>query len=37
MGCTLAIDNIFKFMSTTSCLAKLRELEQKAHSSHQWQ
>lgn len=29
-GITLAIDNIFKFMSTTSCLVKINELKRKA-------
>lgn len=27
MGCTLAIDSIFKFMSTTTCLEKIREMK----------
>lgn len=26
-GCTLAVDNIFKFMSTTTCLARMYELK----------
>ena len=29
-GITLAIDNIFKFMSTTSCLVKINELKRNA-------
>ena len=35
MGCVLAIDNIFKFMSTKTCLDRLREINQKSHSQHQ--
>lgn len=35
MGCVLAIDNIFKFMSTKTCLDRLREINDKAHSKHQ--
>ena len=35
MGCVLAIDNIFKFMSTKTCLDRLMEIEQKCHSKHQ--
>ena len=26
LGCTLAVDNIFKFMSTKSCLQKIKEI-----------
>lgn len=37
LGCTLAIDSIFKFMSTTTCLEKIRELKQRAHSDHQFE
>lgn len=35
MGCVLAIDNIFKFMSTKSCLDRIYEISQKCHSKHQ--
>lgn len=35
MGCVLAIDNIFKFMSTKTCLDRLREINEKSHSKHQ--
>lgn len=34
MGCVLAIDNIFKFMSTKTCLDRLREINQNSHSQH---
>ena len=37
MGCTLAVDNIFKFMSTTTCLEKMLEMKQQSHSENQWQ
>ena len=32
MGCMLAIDNVFKFMCTTSCLEKIRELKDRSNS-----
>ena len=35
MGCVLAIDNIFKFMSTKTCLDRINEIRQKSHSAHQ--
>ena len=35
LGCVLAIDNIFKFMSTKTCLDRLFEIEKKCHSRHQ--
>jgi hypothetical protein len=35
MGIVLAIDNIFKFMSTKTCLDRLREIKEKSHSQHQ--
>ena len=37
MGCMLAIDNVFKFLCTTSCLQKIRELKERSHSDHQYQ
>lgn len=37
LGCTLALDSIFKFMSTTTCLEKIREIKQRTHSDHQFQ
>ena len=36
LGCTLAIDSCFKFMSTISCLQKIREMQDRAHSDHQF-
>lgn len=30
LGCTLAIDSIFKFMCTTSCLEKINELRERS-------
>ena len=36
LGVTLAIDNIFKFMSTKTCLDRINELYSEAHSEHQW-
>ena len=32
LGCTLAIDSVFKFMCTTTCLSKMKELRQRANS-----
>ena len=37
LGVTLAIDNIFKFMSTTTCLDRIYEIKRECHSEHQWQ
>ena len=37
LGCTLAIDSCFKFMSTISCLEKIHELKERSHSEHQFQ
>jgi hypothetical protein len=37
MGCTLAVDNIFKFMSTKTCLQRIEEIREETHSTHQWQ
>ena len=37
MGCTLAIDSVFKFMTTTTCLEKIRELKSRSHSDHQYE
>lgn len=36
-GCTLAIDNIFKFMSNKTCLERIRELEREAGSQHRFE
>lgn len=33
---TLAVDNIFKFMSTKTCLERIRELKDQSHTDHQW-
>ena len=33
MGCTLAVDNIFKFMSTTTCLEKIKEMMDSCQGS----
>lgn len=35
-GITLAIDNIFKFMSTTSCLSRMLELKEHAPNENRW-
>lgn len=37
LGVTLAIDNIFKFMTTKTCLERIHELRRDCHSDHQWQ
>ena len=39
LGCTLAVDNIFKFMSTKTCLQKIYEMRDQGrfNSEHQWQ
>lgn len=39
LGCTLVVDSIFKFMSTSSCLSRILELKQEnqQYSTHQWQ
>jgi len=37
MGCTLAVDNIFKFMTTKTCLERIHEMRPACHSAHQWQ
>ena len=37
LGVTLAIDNIFKFMSTKTCLERIFELKQSSQTNHQWQ
>ena len=37
MGCTLAIDSVFKFMTTTTCLEKIRELKRDSNSDHQFE
>ena len=29
LGCTLVVDSIFKFMSTSSCLSRILELKQE--------
>ena len=34
LGVTLAIDNIFKFMSTTTCLDRIYEIKRECHSEH---
>ena len=36
MGCTLAVDNIFKFMSTKTCLERIREMRHDCHTDNQW-
>lgn len=36
-GCTLAIDNIFKFMATKTCLQRIYEIKQESHSQHQFE
>jgi hypothetical protein len=36
-GITLAIDSIFKFMSTTSCLQRMMELKERAQDEQRWQ
>ena len=36
-GITLAIDSIFKFMSTTSCLQRMNELKDKNFKPERWQ
>ena len=37
MGCTLAIDSVFKFMTTTTCLEKIHELKSRTNSEHQFE
>jgi len=37
MGCTLALDSIFKFMCTTTCLEKIKEMKDRSHSDHQFE
>jgi len=37
IGCTLAIDNIFKFMTTKTCLQRIYEIKNDAHSQHQFE
>ena len=34
LGCTLAVDNIFKFISTTTALQKIKEMQRDYHSEH---
>ena len=36
LGCTLAVDNIFKFMSTTTCLERICEIKRNATSDNQF-
>jgi len=36
-GCTLAIDNIFKFMTTKTCLQRIYEIRKDCHSQHQFE
>ena len=37
MGCTLAIDSVFKFLSTITCLSKIRELKDRASNENHFQ
>ena len=37
MGCTLAIDSIFKFMCTTTCLDKIKELRDRSQSDNHFE
>mmetsp|Transcript_12297 Transcript_12297/g.16684 ORF Transcript_12297/g.16684 Transcript_12297/m.16684 type:complete len:91 (-) Transcript_12297:1403-1675(-) len=34
LGCTLAIDSVFKFMCTTTCLSKIKELYGRSNSDN---
>ena len=34
LGCTLAIDSVFKFMCTTTCLQKINELRNNSNSEN---
>lgn len=36
LGCTMAIDSIFKFMCTTTCLQKMNELKARAGSESRY-
>ena len=36
LGCTLAVDNIFKFMSTTTCLDRICEIKRNAATDNQF-
>ena len=36
MGCTLAVDNIFKFMSTTTCLDRICDIKRNSHTENQF-
>lgn len=37
IGVTLAIDNVFKFMTTKTCLDRIYELREQAHTQHQFE
>ena len=37
LGCMLAIDSIFKFMSTITCLEKIRELKRHSRDNHHYE
>lgn len=36
LGCILAVDNIFKFMSTTTCLDRICDIKRNSQSQHQF-